>query len=301
LLLTACLACSSSSLFSEIEEGDWELEKVDDPSNDKGPFAFSGNFDATGKSKFDSDHHKDEKVSFMLGNATGAFIFYYDKRYCEGALVSVGYTYANLDWKDNPFFDTKNYNSLNLSLGGFTYRLKDWFWKTLLTANIDTNEWDTDYTNYDITFWGRYNYCESIGLHIGFIIQTGMKMDRVYPIIGFDWKISQNWKLNLIFPVDMSLAYYITKAFTVGVAVRPFDYRNRATEHNPIPMAVFRYQSLGAEFAVNYDNDSWITANLHVGEILGGHLRVATRHNEKPKRLKFKSAPYAGGALVIKF
>lgn len=314
LFVAASFVCSSAGLYSQLEQGDWALEETQPFTDDmtpppvepedkkqQGPFAISANYDFIGKAKFDKDFYDHQSVAFQLGNVTGSFIFYYDECHKEGVLMALGYTYANLDWKQNPFFDTKNYNQLNITLGAFSARMRDWFWKAAFTANIDMREWDTDYTNYDITLWGRYDYCRDIGLHIGFIAQTGMKMDRVYPIIGFDWKINTKWKLNAVFPVDMSLAYYYTEALSVGAALRPFDYRNRAGNDEPITMAIFRYQSLGSEFFVSYDNDSWITANLHAGAILGGHVRVATWHNKHPKRLKFNSAPYAGGAIAIKF
>lgn len=287
-------------MMAQIEEGDLPLQEIK-PQSNQGPFSASASYDATGKSKVTKHRYDDEHVAFDLANVTGSFIFYYDKKHREGALVSLGYTYARLDWTHNPFFKEKDFQTLNVSIGGFTYRACDWFWKGLFTANINTKEWGCDFSNYDLSLWGRYTYSEAIGLHAGLIVQTGMKMDRVYPIFGFDWTINDDWKWKMVFPVDMALVYSFAKNWSADLAIRLFDYRNRVDSRGSLPYAVFRYQSGGAEFGVTYDDDSFISANIHAGVIVGGHLRVANRHNQHSKRFHVGSAPYAGGSVAVKF
>ncbi len=300
LITLSLLTLSPLTLFADVEEGDWALQKVVPPAN-KGPFSVSANYDATGGAKFDDEPYDDDKLKYAQGNVTGAVVVYYNPTYDEGALVSLGYTNVHLDWDHNPFFDQKTFQTINVTIGGFTKRLRDWDLKALLTANIDIRPWNCNYINYDLTLWGKYSYCQDISLHFGIIAQTGMKMDRVYPILGFDWKITPDWTLDFVFPIDMGLYYNVTKEWSVGVAARFFDYRNRLKDHELLSKGVFRYQSTGAELAVNYDNDDNITADLHGGMILGGHLRIANQHNNHPHRLKFKTAPYAGGAVSIRF
>lgn len=298
--IAASFLISSASIIAEIDETDWSLEKVTPPTN-QGPFSLSANYDTTGNSKFKKNIFDDQHIRYDIGNITGSAVLYYDAKYKEGALISLGYTSARINWSHNPFFDQKHFQTLNVSIGGFTSRLGDWTWTTLITANIDTTEWNNLYTNYDITLWGQYAYCKDINLHFGFIAQTGMKMDRVYPILGFDWKINTDWKLSFVFPINMSINYLITKELSVGLAARPFDYRNRVNRKEELSRAVFRYQSMGGELGVNYDNDTNITANVHAGYILGGHLRIASQHNRHPKRLKFGSAPYVGAEAAFRF
>lgn len=302
------LSILSSSLFlfcplilsADIEEGAWTLEKVSAPVQ-KGPFSISADYDATGNAKFDHKKFKNDKIRYAQGNITGSVIPYYDEAHKEGMLIGLGYTNVHMVWNHNPYFDQHTFQTVNVTLGGFSKRVCDWDWKGIAVANINTAYLNCDYVNYDLTLWGRYSYTETIGLHCGFIAKTGMKMDRVYPIIGIDWTINQNWTLDLVFPIDMTLSYHLTKDWSLAVATRFFDYRNRVNKNETLSMAVFRYQSTAAEFAVEYDNDDNITGSLHGGMILGGHVRVATRQNQHPRRLKFKTAPYGGAAIAVRF
>lgn len=289
-----------SLLFADIEEGDWALEKVSPPAQ-KGPFSISANYDATGNAKFSKKRLEDDKINYAQGNITGSVVPYYDEPHKEGMLVGIGYTNVHMDWNHNPYFDQHTFQTVNITLGGFSERLCNWDWKGILVANMNTAHWNCDYVNYDLTLWGRYSYTKDLGLHWGFIAQAGMKMDRVYPIIGIDWTINEDWKLDLVFPIDMTLSYHLTKDWSLALAARFFDYRNRVNEHETLSMAVFRYQSTGAEFAIEYDNDQNITASIHGGMILGGHIRVANRHNQHPHRLEFKTAPYGGAAVAVRF
>lgn len=300
LPILASLIAFSPLMAADIEEGDWSLEKVSPPAR-KGPFSISANYDATGNSKFDKKSLEDNKIRYAQGNITGSIIPYYDEAHKEGALFGIGYTNVNMVWNKNPYFSQHTFQTVNLTLGGFSERLCNWEWKGLAVANMNTSYWDNDYTNYDLTLYGRYSYTENFGIHCGFIAQTGMKMDRVYPIIGIDWTINKDWKLDLVFPIDIALSYYLTEEWSLAVAARFFDFRNRVNKHEPLSMAVFRYQSAGAEFAIEYDNDENITGTIHGGMILGGHLRIADRHNEHPKRLKFKTAPYGGANIAVRF
>lgn len=300
-ILASIIAFSPLSLVAaDIEEGDWSLEKVSEPAQ-KGPFSISANYDATGNAKFDKKELKDNKIRFGQGNITGSVIPYYDEAHKEGALVGLGYTNVHLVWDENPYFTQHTFQTVNINLGAFSQRLCNWEWKALAVVNMNTAYWDCYYINYDLTLYGRYTYTENFGIHCGLIIQTGMKMDRVYPIIGIDWQINDDWRLDLVFPIDMSLSYYLTKEWSVALAARFFDFRNRVNKHEDISMAVVRYQSSGAEFAIQYDNDQNLTGTLHAGMILGGHIRIADRHNEHPKRLKFKTAPYGGANIAFRF
>jgi hypothetical protein len=299
-ILTSLILFLPLVISAEIQEGDWALEKISPPVQ-KGPFSVSANYDAMGNAKFDHNHFKRDKIRYAQGNITGSFIPYYDEAHQEGMLIGLGYTNVHMVWNNNPYFNQHTSQTVNLTLGGFSERLCDWDWKGTAVANINTHYFNCDYVNYDFTLWGRYSYTEDIGLHCGFTVQTGMKMDRVYPIIGIDWTINQDWKLDLVFPIDMTLSYHLTKDWSLAIATRFFSYRNRVNKNEPLSMAVFRYQSTGAELAIEYDNDENIKGSLHGGMILGGHIRVANRQNEHPRRLKFKSAPYGGAAIAFRF
>jgi hypothetical protein len=203
-----------------------------------------------------------------------------------------------LRWKENPYFDQKNYETASVSLSGFSNRLPDWLWKADLTAFLDTDPGDLEkYLYWDILLWGRYDYCEDFGLHMGFYAITGMKIDRVYPIIGIDWRCWRKLNLNLVFPVDISALWEFNDCWNAGVALRFFESRHRVGKNENLPRALWDYRTSGMEFAVNYNCTDYIHVNFHAGYTLGGKLKIADRGNDDPHHFKFKSSPYIGGEL----
>ena len=61
-----------------------------------------------------------------------------------------------------------------------------------------------------------------------------------------------------------------------------------------------RYQNVGAEFAVKYEN-SGITASIHAGSTLGGRYRIANRYNHRARNYHLDPAGYVGGEIDVKF
>src|SRR5262249_40133585 len=128
----------------------------------------------------------------------------YNECFKEGLSLGLTYEYTFLDWNKNPFFCRKNYDTVSIALTYFTHRLSGWRWLAEGTINVDADKWQfSDYTTYNILLWGRYTYCPNVGIHIGFYAETGMKLDRVWPILGFDWRISRDWELNLVYPLNI--------------------------------------------------------------------------------------------------
>ena len=267
-----------------------------------GPFKLDVSADVIGKAKVD-DCREFGDVTFATAMAEGNFIFYYDKCYEEGAAVALVYEYTYLDMTHNPYFSEKNFNTGCLLLSGFTERVDDWQWRGQVSINFDNlPHWDfADYMNYDILAWGRYKYCDSLGVHIGFFAQTGMQFDRVYPVIGIDWTYNCNWKLNLIFPLNISAVYTINSDWNVALAGRFIDQRHRVGRDEPLPEAFWHYQGGGAELALNYNPSLVLSANIHAGYSWGAHLTIRDRHYNHPKRLVLESAPYAGAEVAYHF
>ncbi len=171
-----------------------------------------------------------------------------------------------------------------------------------MAIHLDANEGRNigDYACYDLILWGRYEYCEHIGVHVGFFAQAGMKMDRVYPIVGFDWKLSNRWKLNLVYPVNISLEYLLSKHWTIALAERNFNVRYRVRHRESHPKFLVRYENKGAELAIKYE-DNLTTANVHAGYTFGGLFKVANYNNHHPHHYRLDSAGYIGAEATIKF
>ncbi|MFA6915338.1 MAG: hypothetical protein WC222_02995 [Parachlamydiales bacterium] len=302
----ACLVTLSiltvSSLQAAIEDQSIADESLINPEK-LHPFTLEGSSDLVGKSSLSKNHFEDEDLHYGQSNVTLNATFYYDKELVEGAQATIGYSHTLFDWVSNPYFSQRNWDTLTIGINGFTGRCSKWFWQGRLAANIDMDHWDlTYYTTYDMMLWGRYDiHCNNIGLHFGLLAQTGMRMDRVYPILGFDWTINPTWKINAIFPLNVSAVYTYDCCWNAGVGGRFFDTRHRTGDDQPLPMGIFAYRTIGAEAFINYSNCDWAEANFHAGWLISGKVKISNRHQENGKWFEVGSAPYVGAKFVLKY
>ena len=245
----------------------------------------------------------DSHLNFATAQLDLSVIYYYDPCYTEGLTAGINYMWTRLGWDANPYFSQENFSTATVSFGAFSQRLPNWTWRGQLSINFDNLEYWTfaDYMNYDMLVWGRYEIRKDIGVHIGFLALTGMKIDRVYPVIGIDWTYNCNWKLSLVFPVDISLIYTITPAWNISLAGRFLNQRHRVHEDQTLPKALWFYTTGGGELAVNYSPSKRFKANIHAGANLGGHLKIANRHYQHGERYRLESAPYAGAEIDLNF
>lgn len=287
-------------LHADINDGDISQEKIPTDTSDK-PFQIAAYGDSISKAKFSNKCLDDEGVRYGHVGVEGIFAFYGNSCFGEAAYFEADLSQTLIRWKENPYFSQEDFNCLSLSLGGFTERATGWKLWAEIDVNIDTDHaCKSDYYTYDGFLWGRYNYSETLGIHVGFLGETGMKIDRVYPILGVDWQAMENLKLNLVFPLNISAVYMIDDCLAVAVAARFFQSRFRVGEDEPVPRGLVCYRSVGIEFAVSHTL-SWIQSNVHIGYNTGGILKVANRHYENRHRFKFKSAPYYGGEVRVLF
>jgi hypothetical protein len=310
-LLSGILTLSSFSLLADgygqdgtdaetayINLSDYSQESVEGPTSPD-PFNVSVNFDWVKKTDIRDGYYKGDCVNFAEAIADAGMGIYYCPAYQEGAGVALGYTATLLDWKQNPWYHQNHFHTLTLSLKGFSHRLDRWLWKAQLDTNLDATEWDyKEYLTFDLLLWGRYEYCEHIGVHVGLIAETGMKMDRVYPILGADWQISKRWRLNAIFPVNVSLEYMLNRHWSFALAGRVFNSRHRTKKDEG--KLLVRYQNSGAELAVKYENKN-MSANVHAGSTLGGLIRIADSNNHHPHHYHLNSSLYAGAEVALSF
>lgn len=275
-----------------------------DEDEPAGPYKISADFDYINKAKVKRKGCPSMgDLTFAFGMVDANFVYYYDKCIEEGAAFAVAYERTYLNWDENPYFTQKNIDTAALIFSGFSKRLTDWDWRAQVSVNFDNlSHWNyQDYMNYDLLLWGRYSYCRDVGLHIGFFAMTGMKFDRVYPIIGFDWQYSCNLKFNLVFPMNISAVYSINDHWSVALAGRFFNQRHRVRKDEVLSEAFYFYQSGGAELGLNYNPNKYFSANIHAGYDLGGHLTIRDRHYHNPRRFRIDAAPYAGAEAAVNF
>lgn len=292
---------SASVLQAQINEDDISREKMVKPEQPK-PFKIKVYGDTIGKAEIDKHGFKHQHLKYSDVGVDAACGFYYNPEYKEGAFAELGYNLQTLDWHHNIFFRKKHFQIVSLSVGGVSERVKDWKWQAQATINVNVQHFNiSEYANYDMILWGRYAYCEDIGVHIGLYAETGMKIDRVYPVIGFDWEINDKWKLNCVFPFNISLVYTFRKCWTAFLAYRSFELRQRLGKHEPLYKGLVIYRNNGAEIGVSQECTSWMTANIHAGVALGGQFKVADQHYHHRKHFDLDRACYFGGEFNARF
>lgn len=295
------ITVSSSTSWADIDVDTQDVgsEQIEEPAK-RTPFSFNTYIDAISPSKIEKGYFKDDEIHFAEAEAEAGMVFYYSPAYTEGARLAVSYTATYLRWSENPWFDQDHFNTVTFSLAGFTKRFGRWFWRSQLSINFDAQEWNAQYTSYDILLWGRYTYTKNVGFHLGFLAQTGLRLDRVYPVIGADWQISRKWKLYLVYPVNVSLNYSFTPSWSLAIAGRSFNSRFRVHHDEIFSKALVRYTNIGAEFAIRYETKT-MNANIHAGTTLGGKYRVANRKNHHAHNYDLEPAAYVGGEMDVSF
>jgi len=291
-----------NSIFSELDDGIFALENIEAPKKQPGPFRIEGEFDSVCATNIDKTGFSDQEIQFSQYSATAGMAFCYFPDAREAYAAGLSYNRTHLCWAENPYFNQTDFNQGSLLLRLFSNRFCEWIWQGQFAININTDHWSFDqYTNYDLTLWGRYELNCNFNLHIGTIVQTGMKMDRVYPIFGFDWEINKLWKLNAVFPVNISMVYTYDCNWSAALAMRFFDIRHRTGKEEPLPMSLVAYRNSGVEIVLLYEDDPTIDANIHIGSTLGGMVRISDKDNRNAKHFKLDPAWYVGAEAVWSF
>lgn len=270
-------------------------------TREPGPITLKVDGDRIGKAKL--HHHHKGHINYAFAEADATAVVWYNRCYKEGLQLGVGYEYSYLKMDKNPFFKRKRYPTFTATAAFFTHRACDWKWIFAVNYNIDADKWNfNDYSTWDLLLWGRYDYCDNIGLHAGLYAQTGMKMDRVWPVLGFDWQINSRWKINAVFPIDMAIIYTINDNWNLAIAGRTFNDRHRAGRKGHFRKAIWRYENSGIEGAINNITfNGALTLNVHAGYAFGGRLRIANMHNHDIHRRYFRGSCYAGGQISLNF
>ncbi len=200
VFIAICSILFAHSVWADIEVDQQDIgsTKINETAK-RIPLGFDSHINVIGSSKIRKGFDKGGKVRYIEADAEADVTVYYYPPYQEGLKAGISYSSTYLKWHNNPWFHQDRFNLVSLSLTGFSKRFDRWFWRTQLTANFDAEKWSCQYTSYDVMLWGRYEYFECFGIHLGFLVQTGLKMNDIDPIFGFEWQIAEKWKLNAIY------------------------------------------------------------------------------------------------------
>jgi len=296
------LAVAAGAVHADFPDDIYGLEEIGPVEEERGPFRFEFEADYVTCSHFKRSGFTDQTVTFQSYSGLGNCVVCYLPQHREAYSIGFGYNYAKIDWAENPYFNQTDFNSVTAALRLFSNRLCDWLWIAEAAATVSADHFDfNNYLDFDLLLWGRYSCRDFLGFHIGFIAQTGMRIDRLYPLVGFDWKFRPCWKLNAVFPVNISLERELGCNWTALLAMRFFDVRHKVGSDEPLPQALVTYRNAGIELGIGYEREPRIEANIHAGITFGGQLRIATSQNRNPQHFNIKPSPYCGGELVLSF
>lgn len=304
VILTLFIPCLLviQDVAADLDSGIFGSEEMVKPEEKRRPFNVVLSYDNVCSSHFSKRRFRRQSQRFSEAEAELGAVYFYTPCFEEGGKISAGYTYTDFDWKQNPYFRQNHFNVATIELGFATKRLSGWLWQANFSMNLDMNHCNVNkYANYDILLWGRYSWGRCFGYHVGFLAYTGMNVNRVWPVIGFDWTINRKWKLNMVYPLNISLVYDVNSKLSLALAGRAFINRYRVGQHEHIPLAIFEYRNSGGEFAVNYQWRPSCKVNLHVGRTIGGLIRISNQNHHHIRNLNIDGACYFGANLDYSF
>lgn len=276
---------------------DQEEQGPDDPPPNH--FEWSGFVNAIGKSGFRTPGLSGERIGYSELETLLTYNYFFDAN--TAIQFGAGYGHVKINWHNNPAFHQQNFDSISVTAGSYS-RVGCWTWRGNFTARFNTDAGQVpDYVLYTYALWGRYDLSSCYGAHFGFVGESGIRKDTLWPILGFDWVISPCLKIYAVYPFEANIHYDVCSPWAVEAAVVRFRYRDRLGSDEPLPRGTIEYRNGGAELRLVYDQGLFLTANVHVGCSYGGDLRVANRKDNDATHYKFRSAPYVGGEFSLKF
>lgn len=299
----ATLSCLTYSLYGDNEPAidlfDYSNVSIDidypPPS-----YTFAVKVDGIKKADIQEGFYEEDSIGFAEAYGQLGISLYSDDEIQETAYATVSFMATKVEWEHNPWFAQQRFDTFGMSLAATSKRFCNWSLRGQFDINVEADQWTWNYTYYNLLAWGRYEYFPCVGVHIGAIVQAGIGMNYIYPIIGADWRLTDQWKLSFVYPLNMSLTYLYNNNLSVILAARVFDSRHKANKHESHQGSTVRYRNLGTELGIQYEN-CYMTANIHAGYTFVGELRIADHHGHHAHHYSLDPAPYAGAEFLTKF
>lgn len=264
------------------------------------PFSVSGSYLNVHKARFRTPGFSDSNLKYAQWDTALAYTHPFSKE-C-GLIFGAGWVGTNVDMKNNPEFNETIFNYVNLSFGGFTQILPSWNWTLTLGAFFDTVEFSLlDYTLYQGVLWTRYDLCKWIELDCGAIVEVGLDKEKVWPILGFVYIPCEKWRINAVYPINVSIEYDWKKHLTAAASLRFLRNRHRLKDDEPNSQGIFEYRTTGAEADLTYTPFERVLIKGFAGSTLDGDLKVSNRNDKHSTHYKFHGSFYAGASAVISF
>ncbi len=245
-----------------------------DPNPFDHPYHGWGNWVRTNKAKFESPQNPRERFRFSQWDMLVGFVN--EVNCLTGFAFQGAYRWTHFHWDSSPFLRHKRFNEAGVFVRGFTHALPGWhwrygigWWQQLAVLNMGR------YGLFDGLLWGRYDLCPNLGVHIGVVTQPGKRKGFTRPIAGVDFRFRRRIKVNLIYPIDMSVLYEYND-FCFGVAGRPQRSRMRMRANDPVSQGLIEYRSWGVELKGVYEPNGGVNIEAYVGSTVWTFVRVQT-------------------------
>ncbi len=261
-----------------------------------------GRYRRVGSAQFETHRRGHLTYSDAYGSATYTHFLGEDNSLSWEA----AYNYLGLDWEKNSRFKEKNFNYAVGSIGYVSTSLEKWRWLINAGFSVDASHFDFGRTGvYHGMLWGRYQFNNCCGFHMGVMGWIGIQNGYTLPIFGVDWKISDDWAANIIYPVDFSLTYSIDENWAIEGAYSsfggPYRYPRRAHEGTKFHDPIFLVYSQGGDLNLKYRYDHLLRASIGGGWNAGGWILVRDSQNHHGHYYHFNSAFYGQGTVAFTF
>jgi len=299
-LSCACVA-GPTDTSQDMQRQFEELVEGEDPRPQVTSFwEWSSSGDYIGTSRFTTEEVSNQSMGFRQVQSTLSYNRFLN---CFDAVsVGAGYSNVGIRWNDNPRFQQRSFDNVFLTIGAQSTRYRGWLWQGNFTARFNTDVGRiSHHVLYTGALWGRYELVPCYGMHTGFFAETGLRKDKVWPILGFDKQITKQLKLYAVYPFEASATYDFCGPWSVAAATKFFRSRHRLAPGEELSNGLIEYRNIGSEFRVMYECPPCVSAQLHVGHTYGGELVVADHRDKNSTHYKFRAAPYVGGELSLKF
>lgn len=208
------------------------------------------------------------------------------------------WTWVNLDWNNNPAFNTTNFYYYRFALSYYTTAVEKWRWITRADYTVDQKHFSGSYGLFSGMIWGTYQLFHDWHYHIGGLAYVGLNTTTYYPIIGFDYAPTEHWSMQFVFPMLYSVEYHFNCNWSLALKGRPVKERIRVGGNEPQPKSIFSYSTFGGEINLKYEKFLRGDIELFVGYNFGGPFYI-----KQPQALytDVQGAPYVGLSLDYGF
>ncbi len=268
-------------------------------------FEFEGDYRYVGPARFKSDPIEGKHLDYQDADAS---IYFTQKINCNNNLIwQLGLSYLHLGWKENPRFSQEDFTNAIASLGYATTSVENWRFVFNAGVTVDTKTFDFAQSGlYSGLIWGRYQYCQNLGLHVGVFGYVGIENGYTMPVAGVDWTINPDWSLNLIFPFNISLEHKLGTRWSASMKYVGFGGPYRQPRRIDGGTGAFRdgiieVFSKGVELDFSYRQGAHLTAGFGAGWNGGGWILSKDRHNHHGKYFKFEGAPFGQANIDFGF